>query len=111
MRAVLVEPYKAAQIVDVDPSYESITGIIGGYIESAYHWPEHVVLLCNEEGKKLDLPISRILLNEDGGFIDTLSGNLLIVAEKDEDYAGLTEKQAAHFKRVFDLFTISLERS
>lgn len=54
---------------------DNIRAYIGGNIEAINIGD--IVVLLNEDGKIMDLPLNRILLDKCGGVIDGLVGNIL----------------------------------
>lgn len=65
---------------------------VGGYIE-AVTLAEGVVLICNEEGKLLNL--------EPNTHFYTINGEFLPVGENGEEFGDLTEKQMEQLEKMF----------
>ena len=105
MQVVVVEPEKKPIVQDIDAGLESMQKIVGGPIEAVYPFDEPVVLICNEEGKLLDLPLNRALRNEAGNVYDIISGTFfLCAAPPDSDhFAGLTDQQVKMYMERFSL--------
>ena len=59
MQVVVVEPKKKPVVQDIDTGLESMQKIVGGSIQAVYPFDEPVALICNEEGKLLNLPLNR----------------------------------------------------
>ena len=95
MQVVVVEPKKKPMVQDIDAGLESMQKIVGGSIEAVYPFDEPVALICNEEGKLLNLPPNRALRDDEGNVYDIISGTFfLCAAPSDSDhFAGLTDQQ------------------
>ena len=95
MRVIVVEPKKNPEVREIGDSLESMQKIVGGLIEAVYPFDEPVALICNEEGKLLNLPLNRILRDDKGTVYDIISGTFFVCATPpDSDhFAGLTDEQ------------------
>lgn len=61
---LLVKPGQYPQLVDIDPSLESMQRIVGGRIEEYMPFSDEVAIICNDEGKVNGLPLNRAVYNE-----------------------------------------------
>ena len=95
MRVVVVEPKKTPVVQDIDSGLESMQKIVGGLIEAVYPFDESVALICNEEGKLLNLLMNRALRNDAGEVYDIVSGTFFVCAAPPESdhFTGLTDQQ------------------
>ena len=105
MRVVVVEPEKKPIVQDIDAGLESMQKIVGGSIEAVYPFDEPVALICNEEGKLLNLALNRALRDDEGNVYDIISGTFfLCAAPPDSDhFAGLTDQQVKTYMERFDM--------
>ena len=103
MQVVVVEPKKKPMVRDIDVGLESMQKIVGGPIEAVYPFDEPVALICNEEGKLLNLPLNRALRDDEGNVYDIISGTFfLCAAPPDSDrFAGLTDQQVKTYMERF----------
>ena len=103
MQVVVVEPKKKPMVQDIDAGLESMQKIVGGSIQAIYPFDEPVALICNEEGKLLNLPLNRALRDEEGNVYDIISGTFfLCAAPPDSDrFAGLTDQQVKTYMERF----------
>ena len=103
MKVIVVEPQKKPVVQDIDPGLESMQKIVGGSIEAVYPFDEPVALICNEEGKLLDLPLNRALRDEDGAVYDIISGTFfLCAAPPDSDlFESLSDQQVRTYLERF----------
>ena len=105
MQVVIVEPKKEPMVQDIDSGLESMQKIVGGSIEAVYPFDEPVALICNEEGKLLNLPLNRALRDDAGEVYDIISGTFfLCAAPTDSDhFAGLTDQQVKTYMERFSM--------
>lgn len=80
MRVIVVEPQKKPTVREIDPGLEAMQKIVGGSIEAVYPFEDPVALICNEEGKLLNLPMNRALRDENGTVYDIISGTFFLCA-------------------------------
>lgn len=103
MQVVVVEPKKKPVVQDISSDLESMQKTVGGSIEAVYPFDEPVALICNEEGKLLNLPLNRALRDDEGNVYDIISGTFfLCAAPPDSDrFAGLTDQQVKTYMERF----------
>ena len=100
-RIVLVEPGKVAQITEMELSLENIQKVVGGMIQAVYPWKDKAALVCNDEGKLLEMPPNRALEDEKGHVYDIVCGTFFICGVSDEDLTGLSNEQAQLYLKKF----------
>ena len=95
MQVVVVEPKKKPMVQDISPDLESMQKIVGDPIQAIYPFEEPVALICNEEGKLLNLPLNRALRDEEGNVYDIISGTFFVCAAppNSDRFANLTDQQ------------------
>ena len=105
MRVIVVEPKKKPTAQDIGSDLESMQKIVGGPIEAVYPFDEPVALICNEEGKLLNLPLNRALQDDAGKVYDIISGTFFVCATPpDSDhFAGLTDQQVKMYMKRFSM--------
>lgn len=64
MKVIVKHPGKAAAVEDVDNTLEALQGLVGGYIE-VVSVATNCVLICNEEGRLLNLPYNCSIMHID----------------------------------------------
>ena len=103
MQVVVVDPKKKPTVQDIGSGLEYMQKIVGGSIEAIYPFEEPVALICNEEGKLLNLPLNRALRDDAGEVYDIISGTFfLCAAPTDSDhFAGLTDQQVKTYMERF----------
>ena len=110
MQVVVVEPEKKPIVQDIDVGLESMQKIVGGPIEAVYPFDEPVALICNEEGKLLNLPLNRALRDDKGDVYDIISGTFVVCAAppNSDHFAGLTDQQVKTYMERFAMPEMSL---
>ena len=76
IRVLIVEPGKAPYPAEISSGLESLQHQVGGLIQALYI--DDAALICNEEGKLLELPFNRALRDEDGDIYDIVSGTFFL---------------------------------
>ena len=100
IKVLVLEPKKAPYVKEIN-GYEDMKAIVGGWIETVE--PDHrddddVVIVCNEEGKLMGLPLNRPLFYK-GELFDVVCGTCFVTdAPADaEDFTGLTDEQIDYY--------------
>ena len=68
MRVLVVEPECRPEVKEIDDSLSAMQEIVGGYIQAVHldDLDDSVVLVCNEEGKFMNLSANRGLRDKNG---------------------------------------------
>ena len=103
MQVVIVEPEKKPFVQNIDDTLTSMQQIVGGTIQAVYPFEEPVALICNDEGKLLNLPLNRALRDSNGAIYDIVAGTFfLCAAPADSDcFESLTDEQAQTYLERF----------
>lgn len=99
MKVVIVEAGKTARVAEIDGSLKGMQEIVGGLIQCLPY--KDAVIVCNDEGKLLSLPLNRALYNEDGKIFDIIAGTFFICKDGEEDLESLDDSQIAFYKHMF----------
>ena len=100
MKIIRVEPEKKAQIVEIENSLEGMQTVVGGLIQAISPFDDEVVLVCNEEGKMLGLPLNRTLQEMEGIICGTF---FICGAPADaENFDSLTKAQIIKYYKMFE---------
>ena len=102
MRILVVEPERGPEAKEIDGSLKTMLGIVGGYIQSV-HLDHSVVLVCNEEGKFMDLPANRGLRDKNGQIYDIVFGTFFLCGAPgdSEHFTSLTPEQIKKYEERF----------
>ena len=95
MRVLVVEPEHRPEVKEINDSLKEMQGIVGGYIQAIYPFEEPVALVCNDEGKLMDLPANRGLRNKDGQMYDIVFGTFFLCGAPaaSDHFTSLTQEQ------------------
>lgn len=61
MRLLYVQTGKAPKIIDVPHHLSALQSLVGGRIEVVEPFGDEAILVCNEEGRNMGLPVNRII--------------------------------------------------
>lgn len=86
MTAIIKRPGQPAFRREIDNTLEALQDLVGGYIETV-SLPGGIVMIVNEEGKILRLPIN-FHLN-----CDLIRGTAVFVSVNGEDFCSLSQAQ------------------
>ena len=102
MKILVIEPEKNPVVKEIDGELESMQKVVGGSIEAVYPFDDMVALVVNEEGKLMDLPWNRLVINNDR-VADVLVGTCFICGIGEEDFCSLTDELVQKYQKVFGL--------
>ena len=102
MRVLVVEPEHKPEVRDIDDSLKAMQKIVGGLIQPIYH-DDSVALICNDEGKLMNLTANRGLRDKNGQIYDIVFGTFFLCgAHADSDsFASLTSEQIERYQKQF----------
>ena len=103
MRVLVVEPERRPELREIDGSLAAMQEIVGGLIQPVYPFDDPVALVCNDEGKLMDLPANRGLRDKDGKIYDIVFGTFFLCgAPADCDhFTSLTPEQIERYQERF----------
>lgn len=104
MRVLVVEPEHKPEVREIDDSLKAMQQIVGGYIQPIYPFDESdVALVCNDEGKIMNLSANRGLRDQDGQIYDIVFGTFFLCgAPGDSDhFTSLTPEQIKRYEERF----------
>ena len=103
MQILMVEPERRPELREIDGSLKSMQSIVGGLIQPMYPFDDSVALVCNDEGKVMNLPLNRSLRDEDGQIYDIVYGTFFLCgtpADSDH-FTSLTPEQIEQYQKLF----------
>ena len=97
MKALIKYPGKASELRDINDTLEELQGIVGGYIE-AVTLTSDCVIVCNEEGRLMDLPYNWDICGI------SFVGPILLLGVKGEEFDDfpMTNEEAADIGLVIE---------
>lgn len=89
-----------------DSLKEEMQGIVGGFIQPVYPFTGPVALVCNNEGKFMDLPANRGLRDKDGQIYDIVFGMFFLcgMPADSSHFTSLTMEQIGQYWKLFYTF-------
>lgn len=103
IKILVVEPMKPCEVRGIPDTLDAMRQIVGGDIEAVTSLRDASAIVCNENGKLLDLPHNRPLLDESGLLpLDILHGTFFITGVSGERFVSLTDEQIQHYKNLYD---------
>lgn len=94
IRVLKIDPGKAPYIAVLPNTLDALQAAVGGLIEIVY-LGSNLVLICNEEGKLMGLPVNRRLGN------DIIVGTFLIAGVKGYDFCSLSDADIIYCANCF----------
>ena len=112
IKILVVEPMKPCEVLELPDTLDAMRQIVGGDIEAVTSLRDASAIVCNENGKLLDLPHNRPLLDESGLLpLDILHGTFFITGMNGEHFVSLTEEQIQRYKALYDnVMVVTAER-
>ncbi len=102
MKVLIVEPMKPCEARDIPDTLAAMRDIVGGDIDATYPFTEPVAVVFNAQGKLLDLPYNRPLMDESGLPYDIVCGTFFLAGIGAEDFVSLTDDQIQRYKSLYD---------
>ena len=114
MRVIIQEPGEPPVIEEIENSLEAMQSIVDGYIEVFDPWWEEgdgVVVICNEEGKLMDLAPNIVIRNESGDIMDVISGTIILTQESGENFTDLSDNAIKKYTEILKGISVEPENS
>ena len=90
------------EVVTIPHTLSAMQEIVGGAVEAIYPFEDNVAIVCNDEGKLMNLPLNRAVRDpETGTILDIISGTFFICGLGLDDFASLSKEQIDHYSQVF----------
>ena len=104
IRAILVQPGKPAKSIEFEHTLEEMQRLVGGgLIQQIRPFEDDAVLICNDEGKLLGMPLNRAFYDKQGRMYDIIAGDFFICRAPagSDTYTSLTEEQVKKYTKQF----------
>ena len=104
MKILKLEPGKRPIVMEIDNSLESMQSVVGGMIQAVYPFSDTVALICNEEGKLMELPYNRTLRQETNDQIyDIIYGTCFLCGTPtdSDSFIDLTQEQLDRYMEYY----------
>lgn len=111
MKVLIVEPMQPCRAQEIPDTLDAMQAIVGGNLQAVYPFRDEVALVCNENGKNLDLPYNRPLTNDRGIPYDMICGTFFLAGVGTENFVSLTEEQIQKYTALYDnMVVLTAER-
>lgn len=101
LKVLVVEPMELPVVREIGANLEDMQRVVGGDIQAVYPFDDAAAIICNEEGKLLDLPMNRALKDEHGLPYDIIYGTFFVAGLGDEEFVSLTEQQLRKYSDLY----------
>jgi len=104
MKILLVKPMCKPEVAEITGNLHSMQEIVGGTIQAIYPFEDpEAVLICNDDGKLIGLPLNRCLRDSEGKVYDVIAGTFFICRAPvgSDRFESLTEEQVEQYTEVF----------
>ena len=101
MRILVIEPERRPEVREIDGSLKSMQEVVGGLIQALFPFEERVALVCNDEGKLMNLPANRGLRNDEGKMYDIVFGTFFLCGIDSDHFSSLTPEQIERYRERF----------
>ena len=96
IRVLYVQPGKYPEERIIPNTLSASQKLVGGNIECCCPWRDSVCIVCNDSGKIDELPPNRLY-----GHTDFLAGSFFVCGSRRGDFVSLTDKQFAHYEKMY----------
>lgn len=96
IRVLYVQPGKYPEERIIPNTLSASQKLVGGNIECCCPWRDNVCIVCNDSGKIDELPPNRLY-----GHTDFLAGSFFVCGSRRGDFVSLTDKQFAHYEKIY----------
>lgn len=103
VKILRIEPGRKPEVVEIKHTLEAMQEVVGGLIQAIYPFEELVALICNDEGKLLNLPPNRALRDKDGIIYDVVCGTMFLCGAPPgyQNFCSLTQEQIEKYTALF----------
>ena len=103
MRILVVEPERRPEVSEIDGSLKAMQDIVGGLIQPIPLNDPDAILVCNDEGKLMNLPANRGLRDENGQIYDIVCGTFFLCGTSVDcdHFISLTPEQVERYRERF----------
>lgn len=104
MHILVVEPEHRPEVREIDGSLKTMQSIVDGLIQAIPLIDDlDTVLVCNDEGKLLNLPANRGLRDENGQIYDIVCGTFFICGAPggSDHFTSLLPEQIERYRKQF----------
>lgn len=102
MKVIVCNPKEKAKVMDIADNLNVLQAIVCGPIQIVYPFSDMVCIVCNDEGKNMNLPLNRSITDElSGDIVDIIAGPFLICGTGEDDLTSLSEDDISKYMDMF----------
>lgn len=105
MRVLVINPGERPVVAEIKNTLEAKQIIVGGLIEMVVpaNHIDDAVLICNDEGKLLNMEPNRVLRMADGTAYDIICGPMIVIRAPfdSDDFESLTDSQIDYYSQLY----------
>ena len=103
IKVLVVEPRKHPYTKTIINELSAMQEIVGGYIE-CLDIDDEVSVVCNEEGKLIQLPLNRALRDNEGEIWEIVAGTFFVAGNdyENSEFISLTDEQITFYTDMFN---------
>ena len=103
MQVLVIEPERRPEVKEIDGSLKSMQEVVGGWIQALFPFDEPLALVCNDEGKLMNLPANRGLRDKNGQIYDIVCGTFFLCGapSNSDHFTSLTPEQIERYRERF----------
>ena len=101
LKILVVEPMQPPTVQEINSNLEAMRRIVGGDIQAIYPFDDPIAIVCNDEGKLLNLPLNRALTDDHGVPYDIVCGTFFMAGVGCEDFVSLTDQQIEKYQKKY----------
>lgn len=94
-----LSPYKG-NVGEIENSLSTLQEYVGGDIQTV-PLTQGLLIICNDDGKILGLPVNRAITDRDRHVYDIVVGNALVVRVAGEEFASITKSDIPIIEKYF----------
>lgn len=112
VRCVLVKPHVDAVEIEIPNDYKFWQKLVGGLVQVVYPFREEVAIICNDEGKLLNLENNRFLVDPNTlEPYDVIAGDFLVfnAPYDEENFIDMTDEQVSRYTEMYKANTTVMD--
>ena len=98
------------EVIEIADTLEEMQRLVGGHIEVYPVCFEHnIILVCNEEGKLVDLPATALVVADKRLSPEVICGNFFVCRVSGENMVSIKEEDMDYIKELITLISYDCE--
>ena len=102
MTVLAVMPGRMPVKTELEGTLISMQAFVGGTIQAIYPFDDPVAIICNDEGKLMELEYNRALRDETSAIYDIICGPFFVCGLGADDFTSLSEALTDKYYKYFE---------